>query len=108
MALAERSSAELSRRRGSLKRRDRSAEKAARAEAAIERKTVNLSDGPMTVAELAEAIDEKPVPVIKFLMTDLGNAMRFDDDDDEFMEEDTALASGFAFEEDENEETLKK
>ena len=26
----------------------------------------------MTVAELAEAIDEKPVGVIKFLMTDLG------------------------------------
>lgn len=26
----------------------------------------------MTVADLAEAIDEKPVGVIKFLMTDLG------------------------------------
>ena len=26
----------------------------------------------MTVAELAEIIDEKPVAVIKFLMTDLG------------------------------------
>lgn len=28
--------------------------------------------GPMTVSELAEIIDEKPVAVIKFLMTDLG------------------------------------
>lgn len=36
--------AELNQRRGSLKKRDRSAEKAARAEAAIERKTVNLPE----------------------------------------------------------------
>ena len=28
--------------------------------------------GPLTVADLAELIDEKPVAVIKFLMTDLG------------------------------------
>lgn len=28
--------------------------------------------GPLTVAELAEIVDEKPVSVIKFLMTDLG------------------------------------
>jgi translation initiation factor IF-2 len=28
--------------------------------------------GPITVAYLAELIDEKPVAVIKFLMTDLG------------------------------------
>ena len=28
--------------------------------------------GPLTVAELADIIDEKPVAVIKFLMTDLG------------------------------------
>jgi translation initiation factor IF-2 len=28
--------------------------------------------GPMTVALLAEMMDEKPVAVIKFLMTDLG------------------------------------
>ena len=36
--------AELNQRRGSLKKRDRSAEKAARAEAALERKTVNLPE----------------------------------------------------------------
>ena len=36
--------AELNRRRGSLKKRDRSAEKEARAEAAMERKTVNLPE----------------------------------------------------------------
>ena len=28
--------------------------------------------GPVTVSELAEIMDEKPVAVIKFLMTDLG------------------------------------
>lgn len=28
--------------------------------------------GPLTVAQLADIIDEKPVAVIKFLMTDLG------------------------------------
>lgn len=124
--------AQLSNRRGSLKKRDRSAEKAARAEAALERKTVNLSDGPMTVGELADAIDEKAVGVIKFLMTDLGVMAsmtqsldpatciavaegfgkvvggseddEFDDEDDEFTEEDTALASGYAFEEDDEED----
>lgn len=36
--------AALSQRRGSLKKRDRSAEKAARAEAAVERKTVFLPE----------------------------------------------------------------
>lgn len=36
--------AELSQRRGSLKKRDRSAEKAMKAEAALERKTVNLPE----------------------------------------------------------------
>ena len=30
------------------------------------------NSGPLTVSELAEIIDEKPVGVIKFLMTDLG------------------------------------
>ena len=30
------------------------------------------TSGPLSVGELAEAIDEKPVAVIKFLMTDLG------------------------------------
>ena len=31
-----------------------------------------VSSGPLSVSELAEIIDEKPVSVIKFLMTDLG------------------------------------
>ena len=31
-----------------------------------------LDSGPVTVSELAEIIDEKPVSVIKMLMTDLG------------------------------------
>lgn len=31
-----------------------------------------LQSGPVTVAELAELIDEKPVAIIKLLMTDLG------------------------------------
>lgn len=65
-------SAAKNQRRGSLKRRNRTHEKAAKEEAALERKTVFLSDGPMTVAEIADLIDEKPVSVIKFLMTDLG------------------------------------
>lgn len=65
-------SAELSRRRGSLKKRDRSAAKAAREEAAIERRTVQLPEGPISVGTLAEILDEKPAIVIKFLMTDLG------------------------------------
>jgi xanthine dehydrogenase iron-sulfur cluster and FAD-binding subunit A len=64
--------ASLSNRRGSLKKRDRTAEKEARAEAAIERKRVNLPDGPISVAQLADLIDEKPIAVIKYLMTDLG------------------------------------
>jgi hypothetical protein len=64
--------AELSQRRGSLKKRDRTAEREARAEAAMERRTVRLPEGPVTVGELAELIDEKPVGVIKYLMTGLG------------------------------------
>eukprot|EP00529_Nitzschia_sp_RCC80_P000410 CAMPEP_0113493894 /NCGR_PEP_ID=MMETSP0014_2-20120614/28828_1 /TAXON_ID=2857 /ORGANISM="Nitzschia sp." /LENGTH=860 /DNA_ID=CAMNT_0000387773 /DNA_START=129 /DNA_END=2711 /DNA_ORIENTATION=- /assembly_acc=CAM_ASM_000159 len=64
--------AQMSNRRGSLRRRDRTAEKEAKAEAAEIRLTVNLPDGPIPVQDLAELIDEKPVAVIKFLMTDLG------------------------------------
>lgn len=64
--------AEMSTRRGSLRRRDRSAEKEAKAEAAERRITVHLPDGPISVQDLAEIIDEKPVAVIKLLMTDLG------------------------------------
>lgn len=33
---------------------------------------VVVSSGPLSVSELADIIDEKPVSVIKFLMTDLG------------------------------------
>jgi len=83
---------------------------------------------PMSVGELAEAIDETPVSVIKFLMTDLGvmaavsqtldsntceavaegfgkvvasedDEDEYDDDEDDDME-DTALESGIAFDED--------
>mmetsp|Transcript_32242 Transcript_32242/g.78369 ORF Transcript_32242/g.78369 Transcript_32242/m.78369 type:complete len:691 (-) Transcript_32242:1588-3660(-) len=60
------------RSRGSLRKRDRSAEKEARLDRAEERRTVTLPDGPITVMQLAEIIDEKPVAVIKYLMTDLG------------------------------------
>ena len=64
--------ASLTARRGSLRKRDRTAEKEARAQAAEERRTINLPEGPVTVGELAELLDEKPVGIIKFLMTDLG------------------------------------
>lgn len=63
---------EIRQRRGSLKRKDRSLEKALKEERALERRTVRLTGSPMTVGELAEAIGETPVSVIKFLMTDLG------------------------------------
>ena len=91
-----------------MKRRDRRSEKERKAEAAIERRTIqlpeyvhfvehsflcnfsqlqcftqtmrkfhqsialSLSSGPLTVSELAELIDEKPIALIKFLMSDLG------------------------------------
>ena len=87
---------------------------------------------PMSVGELAEAIDETPVSVIKFLMTDLGvmaavsqtldsntceavaegfgkvvasedDEDEYDDDEDDDME-DTALESGIAFDEDDPED----
>jgi Translation initiation factor IF-2, N-terminal region len=68
-----RSGVEMAQRRGSLKKRDRSTVKAMKAEAAIERRTVVLPEGqPLTVSELSEKIDEKPVSIIKFLMSDLG------------------------------------
>ncbi|KAG7360995.1 initiation factor 2 [Nitzschia inconspicua] len=117
--------ADLSSRRGSLRKRDRSAEKEAKAEAAEQRRTVSLPEGPVSVAELAEIIDEKPVAVIKFLMTDLGVMAtmtqsldpatcvavvegfgkivdgndEYDDDDDEISEE-SALEVGFVTQED--------
>jgi hypothetical protein len=64
--------ASLTSRRGSLKKRDRSSQKEAKAERALERRTVELPDHPITVSQLADIIDEKPIGVIKFLMTDLG------------------------------------
>lgn len=120
--------AELSQRRGSLKRRDRTAEKEARAEAALERRTVSLPEGPLSVNQLAEIIEEKPVSVIKFLMSDLGIMASMtqnldpatcvavvegfgkfvDDDDDEWMEdiESSALSSGVVVDDDDP-DTLK-
>eukprot|EP01083_Nonionella_stella_P307579 1081706_1 len=113
--------------RGSLRRRDRSKEKEIRFQAAVERKTVSLPEGPMTVGQLAEIKDEKPVAVIKFLMTDLGvmAAMTqsldpatcvavvegfglyigddYDEDDDEDGE-DSAMDVGAAFEEEDEED----
>lgn len=64
--------AEVTQRRSSLKKRDRRAEKEAKEEAAVERKTIFLPEGPLTVSQLADLLGEKPVGVIKFLMSDLG------------------------------------
>lgn len=112
--------------RGSLRRRDRSAEKEARAEAAIERKTILLPEGPLSVSELADILEEKPVAIIKFLMTDLGvmaNLVQsldqatciaviegfgrvlggdeeYDEDMMEVLSEDSALSTGFVEEQD--------
>lgn len=120
-------------RRGSLRRRDRSAEKSAKEEAALERKTVCLPDGPISVAALADLLEEKPVAVIKFLMTDLGvmasMTQNLDpatavavaeglgrvvggsedeiDDESDMDDEESALNVGFAVEEVENDEDLK-
>jgi len=123
--------AALSARRGSLKRRDRVQEKVIKAERALERKTVQLSDGPMSVSQIAEMIDEKPISVIKYLMTDLGVMASMtqnldpatciavvegfgrvvggeedeeDDDEEEDIDDDdsSALSSGFVFTEDED------
>lgn len=64
--------AEKNMSRGSLKKRDKSREKEMKFEAMVERKTINLPEGPMTVSALADLIDEKPISVIKYLMSDLG------------------------------------
>jgi translation initiation factor IF-2 len=119
--------AEVMGRRGSLKKRDRRADKEDRMERAMERRMVFLPDTPMSVQDLAQLLDEKPVALIKFLMTDLGIMAGMtqtldpatciavveglgrtvggaddedDDDDDEDDDEDTALSSGLAFDED--------
>lgn len=104
--------------------------------AAIERNTIILPDGPVTVSDLAELLDEKPVAVIKFLMTDLGVmaamnqsldpstceavvegfGMYVDDDDwdeededeDDDDDEESAMDAGIAFEEEEDAELLEK
>ncbi|KAL3918441.1 MAG: hypothetical protein SGILL_004233, partial [Bacillariaceae sp.] len=131
--------ASLSNRRGSLRKRDRSAEKEARAEAAEERRTVALPEYVASSTKkidfpgsLAEIIDEKPVAVIKYLMTDLGVMASMtqnldpatcvavvegfgkivgseeDEDDEEFdeLDEDSALEVGFVTQDD-DEESLK-
>lgn len=121
-------SAEKNMSRGSLKKRDRSAEKERKREAAIERSTVNLPEGPMSVSDLADLMNEKPVSVIKYLMTDLGimagmnqsldpatcvavvegfgmfvSSDDSDDYDEDFMqEEESALDAGIAFEEEDS------
>jgi translation initiation factor IF-2 len=64
--------AEKNMQRGSLRKRDRSREQAEKEERALERRTVYLTGEAMTVADFAETIGEKPIGVIKFLMTDLG------------------------------------
>lgn len=126
--------ASIRNRRGTLKRKDRSADKAARAEKRDRLNTVVLPDEPMTVGELAEVIGETPVSVIKYLMTDLGVMAavsqsldvqtcesvaegfgkivageddEFDDEDDEDDDEDwedTAMYMGIAADEDDPED----
>jgi len=117
------------RSRGTLRKRDRTAEREAKADAAEERRTIVLPEGSISVANLAEIIDEKPVAVIKLLMTDLGVMAsmtqnldpatclavveRFgkivggDDDedmDDEYeIDDESALEMGFVAEEDDEE-----
>jgi len=58
--------------RGSLRKRDRTRDKEEKEQRALERKTIRLPEGYMSVGQLAEILDEKPASVIKFLMTDLG------------------------------------
>jgi len=59
-------------RRGTLKKKDRSLEKRGKEERALERRTIRLPDSLLTVGQLSEILDEKPASVIKFLITDLG------------------------------------
>ena len=124
--------AEKNMTRGSLKKKDKKREKEMKEQKALERKTVYLPEGPMTVAALAEVMDEKPIAVIKYLMTDLGimasmtqsldpstciavvegfgkivggNDEDYYDDDDE--DEDSALDTGFAMDEEEDADLLQ-
>jgi len=116
--------------RGSLRKRDRTSEREARLEAADERRTVTLPEGPISVGNLAEIIDEKPVAIIKYLMTDCGVMASMtqnldpstcvavvegfgkiiggaededEDDEDEEYDEDSALAMGFVTEDEDDE-----
>jgi len=115
-----------------LRKKDRTKEKEFKAIKAIERRTVSLPEGPLTVGELAEIMDDKPVGIIKFLMTDLGvmasmtqsldpatcvavveglgkivagsEADDEEDDEDYEEDEDSALSVGFAIDEDDPED----
>lgn len=124
--------AAASMKRGSLKKRDRSREQAEKEERAIERRTVYLSGEAMTVSELAEVMDEKPVGVIKFLMTDLGVMAAMtqsldpatciavaegmgkyvagldDDEEEDEYDEESALSVGFAMEEEDPDSLLPR
>lgn len=115
--------------RGTLRKRDRTAEREAKAEAAEERRTISLPEGPISVGALAQLIDEKPVAIIKYLMTDCGVMASMtqnldpstvqavvegfgkiiagtgDDEDEDFeddeYDDDSALAMGFVAEDEE-------
>jgi len=114
-------------RRGSLKRRNRSSDKEYKADMALQRRTIQLPEGPLTVGQLCEILDEKPAIIIKFLMTDMGIMAGItqtidsstciavceglgkvvadaDDFDEEYDEEDTVLETGFASDEDDEED----
>lgn len=119
------------RRRGSLKKRaSRAAEKEERAEKRAESLKVYLPATAVTVGQLAELMDEKPIAIIKFMMTDLGVMANIaqaldretsvavvegfgrlvgvegdEDEDEDFDEEDdSALDVGFVMEEDDPED----
>jgi len=122
------------RRRGSLKKKNRAAEKEARMERAMERKRIVLPDVPQTVGQLSEILDEKPTALIKYLMVDLGvmasitqtldvntcaavaqgfgrivagsdeDVDEYDDDEEDEEDENSALSLGIAMDEDDIED----
>lgn len=121
-------------RRASLKRKDRSQRKESKLEKAIKRRTIRLPEGPMTVAQLSESLEEKPAVVIKFLMTDMGimasmtqsidgstciavceglgkivaGADDYDQDEEEDEDEDSVLETGFALDEDDPDDLIPR
>jgi len=126
-----RSPAQKMRRRGSLRKRaSRAAEKEERAEKRAESLKVYLPATAVTVGQLAELMDEKPIAIIKFMMTDLGVMANIaqaldretsvaviegfgrlvgvegdEDEDEDFDEEDdSALDVGYVMEEDDPED----